>query len=123
MSAIDDRILETMKSEDRNILDGCGRELGLFGLIAESFRGPLKAMVITVFLLVLIFAVILVICTVNFFTVDDITLKLNWLAVGLTALIVIGLLRLWYFMELNRLSVIREVKRLELQIALLSKRL
>jgi hypothetical protein len=123
MSDIDDKILETLKSEDRNILDSCGRELGLFGLIAESFRGQLKAMVITVFLLVLIFAVILVICTVNFFTVDDIALKLNWLAVGLTALIVIGLLRLWYFMELNRLSVIREVKRLELQIALLAKRL
>ncbi|MEJ2247431.1 MAG: hypothetical protein P8Y80_15350, partial [Acidobacteriota bacterium] len=62
-------------------------------------------------------------CAVNFFSVADLESKLNWLAVGLTALIVIGLLRLWYFMELNRLSVIREAKRLELQIALLAKRL
>lgn len=123
MSAIDDKILETLNSEDGEILDSCGRELGVFGLIAESFRGKLRAIVITVFLLVLIFAVILVVCAVNFFTVEDILLKLNWLAVGLTSLIVIGLLRLWYFMELNRLSVIREVKRLELQIALLAKRL
>ena len=123
MSAIDDKIRESLSSEDKEVMESYGKELGFFGLIAESFRGKLKAMVITVFLLVLIFAVILVICAVNFFTVEDIALKLNWLAVGLTALIVIGLLRLWYLMELNRLSVIREIKRLELQIALLAKRL
>ena len=123
MSDIDDKILEVLDSEDKDVMDSYGQELGFFGLIAESFRGKLKTIVITVFLFILIFAVILVICALNFFTVTDITLKLNWLAVGLTSLIVIGLLRLWYFMELNRLSVIREVKRLELQIALLAKRL
>ncbi len=123
MSDIDDKILEVLDSEDKEVMDSYGRELGFFGLIAESFRGKLKTIVITVFLFILTFAVILVFCAVNFFTVEDITLKLNWLAVGLTSLIVIGLLRLWYFMELNRLSVIREVKRLELQIALLAKRL
>ena len=61
------------------------------------------------------------ICAINFFTIEDLEMKLNWLAVGLTALIVIGLLRLWYFMELNRLSVVRELKRLEPQIAQLAK--
>lgn len=123
MNAINDMIQETLSGEDRKILDSCSREPGLFGLIAESFRGKLKAMVFTVFALVLIFAVILVYSAIQFFSVEDISMKLNWLAVGLTALIVIGLLRLWYFMELNRLSVIREVKRLELHIALLVKRL
>ena len=123
MDSIDDKILETLNSEDRNILNSIGKEPGFFGLIAESFRGKLKALVFTVFILILIFAVVLIYCAVNFFSVEDLESKLNWLAVGLTALIVIGLLRLWYFMELNRLSVIREVKRLELQIALLAKRL
>ena len=46
MSAIDDKILETLNEEDKKILNSCGQELGLFGLIAESFRGKLKAMVI-----------------------------------------------------------------------------
>ena len=123
MSAIEDKILETLNSEDRQILDSCGQELGLFGLIAESFKGKLKAMVFTVFFLVLIFAVILVYSAIQFFSIEDIGMKLNWLAVGLMALIVIGLLRLWYFMELNRISVIREIKRLELQVSLLSRKL
>ncbi|MBN2317538.1 MAG: hypothetical protein JXR49_00585 [Acidobacteria bacterium] len=100
-----------------------GKEPGLFGLIAESFRGKLKSLVIVVFLFILIFAVILVYCAINFFSVEDIGMKLNWLAVGLTALIVVALLRLRYFMELNRISVVREIKRLELQVSLLAKKL
>lgn len=123
MGNIDEKILEALNSEDKEVMDNYGQELGFFGLIAESFRGKLKAIVIVVFICILIFAVMLFYCAINFFSVDDIGMKLNWLAGGLTALIVIGLLRLWYFMELNRLSVIREVKRLELQISLLAKKL
>jgi len=123
MNNIDDKILEALNSEDKEVMGIYGKELGFFGLIAESFRGPLKSIVIMVFILILIFAVMFVYCTINFFPAEDIAMKLNWLAGGLTALIVVGLMRLWYFMELNRLSVVREVKRLELQISLLAKKL
>ena len=123
MSTIDVKIREVLNSEDKEVLESYGKELGFFGMIAESFRGKLKAIVIAVFIFILVFAVMLVYCAIHFFSVADIGLKMNWLAGGLSALIVIGLLRLWYFMELNRLSVIREVKRLELLIALLAKKL
>jgi hypothetical protein len=123
MGNIDDKIMEALDPEEKEIMDSYGKELGLFGLIAESFRGKLKTAVVAVFFFILIFAVILVYSAINFFSIEDIAIKLNWLAIGLTALIVIGLLRLWYFIELNRLSVIREVKRLELQVSLLAKKL
>jgi len=123
MHKIDEKILEALNSEDKEVINIYVEELGFFGLVAESFRGKLKAIVFTVIVLVLIFAVILVYSAIQFFSVDGIGMKLNWLAIGLTALIVIGLLRLWYFMELNRISVIREIKRLELQVALLAKKL
>jgi hypothetical protein len=122
MGSIDEKIAETLESEEREILDFYGKELGLFGLMAESLRGKLKFLVWTVFLFVLVFAVLLVYCAAHFFAAETIGMKLNWMAGGLTALFVIGLLRLWYLMELNRLSLIRELKRLELQIAFLGKR-
>lgn len=123
MNDIDSKIFEALNSEDKEILDSYGAELGLFELMAQSFRGKMKAVVIPAFVFMLVFAVMLIYSTINFFSVEDIGARLQWLAIGLTALIVIGLLRLWYWMELNRLSVIREVKRLELQISLLSKKL
>ena len=122
MHTIDDKIAEIMDGEARETMDIYGKELGLFGLIAESFRGKLRSLVMGIFLFILVFAVLLVYCAVYFFTAETIEMKLNWMAGGLTALIVIGLLRLWYLMELSRLSVIREVKRLELQIALLGRK-
>lgn len=123
MSDIDEKILEALNNEDKEVMDSYGEELGLFELMAESFRGKMKVVVIPVFVFMLTFAAILVYSAVNFFSVEEIGTKLHWLAIGLTALIVFGLLRLWYWMELNRLSVIREVKRLELQISLLSKKM
>jgi hypothetical protein len=123
MSDIDEKILEALNNEDKEVMDSFGEEPGLFELIAESFRGKMKAVVIPVFVFMLAFAAILVYSAIHFFSVETIGTKLHWLAIGLTALIVFGLLRLWYWMELNRLSIIREVKRLELQISLLSKKL
>lgn len=123
MSDIDDKILEALNAEDKEVMDSYGEEPGLFGLIAESFRGKLKVAVIAVFLFILIFAVILVYSAINFFSVDDIGTKLHWLAIGLAALIVFGLLRLWYWMVLSQLATIREIKRLELQVSLLARKL
>jgi len=123
MIDIDEKILEALNNDDKEVMDSYGEEWGLFRLIAESFRGKMKVMVIAVFVFILVFAVILVFSAINFFSVEDIGMKLNWFAVGITALIVVALLRLWYFMELNRLSVVREIKRLELQVSLLAKKL
>jgi len=123
MNDINDKILEALKNEDKQVMDDYGEELGLFGLITESFRGKLKVMVIAVFIFMLAFAAILIYSILNFLSVEDIGMKLNWLGAGLASLIAFGLLRIWYFMELNRLSVIREVKRLELQVSLLAKKL
>ena len=50
---IEDKILEGLKAEDKEVMDSYGKELGMFGLIAESFTGKLKAAVIAVILLIL----------------------------------------------------------------------
>ena len=123
MNNIDKKILEALNSEDKEVMNSYGEELGFWGLIGESFRGKMKGVVLTVFIFLLLFAVIFWTCAIHFFSVDDLEMKLNYLAGGLAALIMIILCRLWYSMELNRLSVVREVKRLELQISLLAKKL
>jgi len=121
MNDIDDKILEALNAEDQEVMESYG-ELSFWGLILESFRSPLKSIVFAVIFFVLCFAVVLVYSAYQFFPSVDVVEKLNWLAVGLTALIVIAFLRFWYFLELVRLSLIREIKRLELQVSLLAKK-
>ena len=120
MNEIDDKILAAIRSETEASLGEYSEELGLFGLVRESFRGALGVWVAVVFVLILVFIGAFVYCAIEFFHAPDISMKLNWLAAGLLAAIIVVTLRLWFFMELNRVSVIREVKRVELQLSLLA---
>ena len=48
MKDIDAKILEAIKAETDETLGEYGRELGLFGLVAESFRGTFRWAVVAV---------------------------------------------------------------------------
>lgn len=123
MSKLDDRILEAMSNEDRDLLETYTRQPGFFTMLLEPFRGSFGPIVLPAIVLMLAALGTLVYSAFRFFPEPDLLTKLNWLAIGLAMLIIVGFLRMWYFQEVSRLSVIREVKRLELQISLLSKKL
>jgi hypothetical protein len=69
----------------------------------------------------LIFAGLAIYCAYHLVNELDVGLKINWLAGTLSTVVAFAIARIWFFMELNRLSVIREVKRVELQISLLAE--
>jgi hypothetical protein len=123
MNDIDDKILEALGAEDKEIMANYNRELGLFGLMAESFKGKLGVWMIIAFIMILVFAIVSFYSTINFFCVEEIIPKLNWMAISLIAVIAVIFLRLTYWTQLIHLSTIREVKRLELQVSLLVKKL
>jgi len=123
MNDIDDKILEALGAEDKEIMANYNKELGFFGLMAESFKGKLGAMMILVFIMILVFAFASIYSAINFFCVEEIIPKLNWMAITLIAVIAVIFLRLMYWIQLIHISTIREMKRLELQVSLLAKKL
>ena len=123
MNDIDDKILAAMRAETEESLEEFQQELGLFGLIGESFKGALGWVVILAILLMVVFAGVVIYCGIEFYHASDIALKLNWFAGGLVAFIIFAILRLWFFMELNRHSIKREIKRVELQVSLISNKI
>ncbi len=123
MKDIDDKILAALQAETEQSLQEYEEELGLFGLVGESFRGAMKWVVMAAFALIFIFIGLVIYCGINFYHATDIALKLNWFAAGMAAFIIVAILRLWFFMELNRLSIRREIKRVELQLSLLATKI
>lgn len=123
MNDIDDKILDAIRTETEESLDEYKDELGLFGLVGESFKGALRWIVFAAFALILIFILIGVYCAINFVHATDIAVKLNWFGGAALAFLVVIVLRLWYFMELNRLSIRRDIKRVELQVSLLGSKI
>ncbi len=66
--------------------------------------------------------ILAIVCAWKFYHTEDIKQLLGW-SLGIAfSFAVIGMLKLWAWMEMEKNSTIREIKRLELQVARLSRR-
>lgn len=118
MSELDKMIETTLKEEDRAFLAQLEREPGYFGQVSGLLAGPLAWVNVLLMIVqaVLFFAGIW--CAWEFFHATDTIMSIRWGLSASTLMIVGALLKigtLWPTMQANR--VLREVKRLELQIA------
>jgi hypothetical protein len=120
MKNINQKILEALK-DDKAAHEFSEEQANALQLIGQSFKGTFRLTFIVIVTLQLIFAGLAIYCAYYLVNEVDIGLKINWLAGMLSAVVVFAVARLWFFMELNRLSVIREIKRVELQVSLLAE--
>lgn len=117
---INQKLLEALK-DDIAAHEFSEEQANTMQLIGQSFKGTFRLTFIVVVMIQLIFAGLAVYCAYHLVNELDIGLKINWLAGTLSTVVAFAIARLWLFMELNRLSVIREIKRVELQVSFLSQ--
>lgn len=77
----------------------------------HRWMNTMVVVVSTAFLGVAIFALVRLLGT------DDAVMSVRWATLLMYASMVIGMLKLWFWLEMQRNSVVREVKRLELEVA------
>ena len=118
MKSVDERILQAIKEAQVDDSDS-EIEASTLHLLGRSFNGMFKLNAIVVISMQLIFAGLTAWSVYNLLNTSVIDLKIDWLVAAIGAFLVFVALRLWLFMELNRLSVLREIKRVELQVSLL----
>ncbi len=120
MKNINQKILEALQ-DDKAAHEFSEEQANALQLIGQSFKGTFRLTFVVVVSLQLTFAGLAIYCAYHLVNESDIGLKINWLAGTLSTVVAFAIARIWFFMELNRLSVIREVKRVELQISLLAE--
>lgn len=118
MNDVNKKILDAMQQEQEEVSE---EQANVLQLIGRSFRGTFKFTAIAIITLQLIFAGLTIYCGYQMFAEPIAGNKLHWQLGALISFIIFVAMRLWMFMELNRLSVLREIKRVELQLALLAK--
>lgn len=119
-SKLDKLIEETLKDEDKAFLERMGEEPGYFDLAKGIFKGRLGWVSSIQMVMQFVFLIGGIYCAVAFFQATDVLTALQW---GLPALfLLIGQILIkslfWPSMQTDRM--LREIKRLELQIAHLS---
>jgi hypothetical protein len=115
-SDIDRFILEALKAEGLKEFDLSG-EPGLPDMITQIFRGRMWWVGTYMMANMLACTILAIICGVQFFRTDVIPHMLRWGAGFLFCANVAMGSKLWYWMQVERNSMIREIKRVELMIA------
>ncbi|MFS4492392.1 DUF6768 family protein [Maribacter sp. 2308TA10-17] len=116
---IDELIKEALSTEEAEFYDELG-EQGLIGKLGEVHKGKTGwlASIMTV-MHVLIF-VVFIFCSVRFLNTEVTNELIKWACAGFLCMIFMGMMKLYIWMQMDKNDILRELKRLELQVSALS---
>jgi len=118
---IDELIKSALSEEDSEVLKKI-EDQGILDMVAANFQGKMKWFAILSGVMMFIIFGLSVYCFVQFYNAQNIREMLLW-GVGFSmGMMAVGMLKLWHWMQMDKNSLLREIKRLELQISLLVKK-
>lgn len=116
---IDTLIKETLTREEAKFYDEL-EEQNVFEMIGGLFYGKNKWIMILMNIMTLVFFGLFVYCTIQFFKVTAIKELIKWGIGGLVFLLGVSMLKVFAWMQMDKNALLREIKRLEIQISSLS---
>jgi hypothetical protein len=117
---IDELIKQALSEEESDILDRLGEQNVLEQWLG-IYKGRAKWLNIYVTVMTLIFVVLTIFSLIEFLNASEIRQMLLWGAGTGVGLLVITMLKLYAWMQMDKNVLLREIKRLELQIVSLKK--
>ncbi|TQV88310.1 DUF6768 family protein [Aliikangiella coralliicola] len=121
--SFDERMKRELEKEAHDIDEILAEDQGLFDMLFASFKGGMRRWLIIVNILTIVASIFMVWCGYEFFVATEIQEQVFW---GVCVLILLNMqigLKQWLWMEVNRNSVMREIKRVELVIGNLASKL
>ncbi len=120
---IDEKIKLELKNDNHEFDDITANKDGLFDLIFGSFKGGMGRWVIIVNFFTIVASVLMFWTGYQFFTSSVMQDHVYWGFCLIVSVVVQIALKQWFFMEINRSSLMREIKRVEVAVAKLSARM
>ena len=123
MKELDDKIRAALRQEDAEVFDDWGGEPSMFTLVMDTFRGRHKWLVLLTVVWSLVFFALAIYSAFKFFNTEDAREVMLWAVAFIFCMSAVSMLKLWFWMEINKNAILREIKRVELQIARLAGRI
>ena len=112
---LDQTIREALLAEDNEWLNDM--DPAIHESIIEVFQGKSRWLAFYGFGITLAFLAIAVFSAWKFFQTEETRELIGWATAFLFCASSIGMIKIWYFIEMSKNSVAREIKRFELQLA------
>ena len=122
MEDIDKLIKETLTQEEAKFYDDLD-EQNVLQMVWGLFKGKNKWIMYLMNMMTLIFFGLFIYCTIQFFNTDVTNDLIKWGIGGFVFLLAVSMLKMFAWMEMDKNALLREIKRLELQISSLSGRI
>ena len=123
MNAFEDDLKNGLRKVNGEADYDIGQEETLFQMVGRSFRGRQWWMTCIAWAYMFLFTGLAVFAAVRFFSVETTRDQILYATIfAVTAAMAMGV-KMWYWTILNRNSIQREIKRLELRITKLTEKL
>ncbi|WP_075342894.1 DUF6768 family protein [Tenacibaculum agarivorans] len=116
---IDELIKETLSEEEAKFYDELN-EQNIFQMMFGIFKGKNRWMTITISIVQLIWFVVFVYCAIQFFNTEETNELIRWGIFGALSIMASSMLKFYTWMQMDKRALLREIKRLELQVSSLS---
>ncbi|HYE44313.1 MAG TPA: DUF6768 family protein [Caulobacter sp.] len=117
MTQIDDVIRRAISPDDLRLLDELGREEPILVQAMKAFEHQERWVGLVGWLGGFAMFGVGAWCVFQFATTEDLAAMIRWGAGAGLAAAGLAMIKLWFFMEMQKNSIIRELKRLELHLA------
>ncbi len=119
MEDIDALIKETLSKEEAKFYDELG-EQNLLEMVGGLFKTKNRWIIIMMNIVSFIAFIMLVYCIVKFLNANTTDELIIWAVAGFTSMSFMIMIKLYAWMQMDKNTVLREMKRLELQISSLA---
>ena len=120
MSEIDDMIKKALTEEESEVLKSLEEE-SFFDMLTANFKGKLGWISVYAAVLTFVFFGVSIYAAIEFFKTDVVKELIMWSAVFMFSIITVSLLKIWQWLQMDKNRLLREIKRLELQVSVLAK--
>lgn len=120
---LDQLLNDSFSDEDRALLKKLSQDPSVFEMIGDSFRGRNRWITVYATIWIFIFLGAAIWCGMQFASPETDTTKeiVGWAIGTAFCIMIVGLLKMWFWLDMHRNAITREIKRLELAISGLSR--
>ncbi len=119
MEDIDKLIKDTLTQEEAKFYEELD-EQNLFEMLGGLFKGKNKWIMYVMNFMTMVFFVIFIYCAIQFFSTELTNDLIKWSVLGTLCMMAVSMLKLFSWMQMDKNALLRELKRLELQISSLA---
>ena len=116
---IDKLIKDTLTHEEAKFYDDLD-EQNVIQMVGGLFQGKNKWIMYVMNFMTLVFFGLFVYCTIQFFDTEITNEMIKWGIGGLVFLFGVSMLKVFAWMQMDKNALLREIKRLEIQVSSLS---